>query len=344
MPTQATMVSPEMWNQASPAPEFTDPDNGVYYNPARTGPESVSSGNHNASAINSPDAGRVELKPDQIDSMMDDMFARSRLLQSPAPEVIWDVAHPGAVITDQPEPLEVSGGTISDQSAAGPPPTNSALQGITTLADDGQPITNDQPLTITAELQPDTRPATTRENPATRNASSILEREPEIESSTDNRADTIETQTGGADINGLNEQTSPVAGQPIADRFKRYIPFTIQGETPSTGTAADSGADDQSSRITPIPTLQARQVEKSRQRQEGVPVSNASHRPKSSRAKIVPDSETELQIPASAVQPVPAVGPQLELLTFPGFPGIPVPKSGTLEPRSAQPQSGDVMR
>ncbi len=77
-----------------------------------------------ATSISRPDARRVELDPRQIDALMDEMFANSQLLQTPAPQVSWDATRPDAVLTTEPGPLQVSSsrpGAIRDQMVPGQP-------------------------------------------------------------------------------------------------------------------------------------------------------------------------------------------------------------------------------
>ncbi len=160
--------------------------------------------------------------------------------------------------------------------------------------------------------------------------------------------------------NPLRVDAPETSGKSIADRFRAFIPFSIQQDlstsmpvegsrhsisplTRALQTQTDE-ADTNTSAVGQVPTLQARPVEKSHQRQAGVPVSNASHQPDASRATIVPDSGQGLFIPPSAIQTVPAVGPDREPQAFPGFPGIPAPHSESLKPRSAKPDSGEVIR
>jgi hypothetical protein len=87
--------------------------------------------------------------------------------------------------------------------------------------------------------------------------------------------------------------------------------------------------------------LQARPASSTRSA-SGVPATGASMHP--ARATIVGPSNGSLFIPPSAVEAVPATGPELEPLAFPPFPDIPATDSNSLDPRSAQPETTDVIR
>jgi hypothetical protein len=143
--------------------------------------------------------------------------------------------------------------------------------------------------------------------------------------------------TTAPDVNWQPIQDSPAAGQPL--------------DAPAPAEASDNASEtptpvDSSDIIQPnpsLPRLRATTDGKPTASSGEVPARNAGYKAPESHATIIPGSGQPTPIPPADVV-VPATGPDIESKAYPGFPGVPAPNASGLEPRSAQPQSTDVVR
>jgi hypothetical protein len=287
------------------------------------------------SAVNNKNSEK--LAPQEIDAMVDEMFAKSKLVETPAPEISWDATNPLAEISKSMEFPKTLGTKIPLQE---------------------KQLKSEQPLTVEKSSA----------RRGTFNASAPKSVSPKKPSAKLPIVDALNESSGALleipDLRPIAPVAEPTQSKDgdanesgIPSSRRQYIPFTMPNEKPALMNNAEPGQfspipeDGQSQQSEPatgtrqpIPRLQARPVDKSSQRKSGVPVSNASHGTTPSHAAIIPEPSGTLFIPPSAIQPVPATGPEIESKTFPGFRGLPVPNSKSLEPRSAQPGSNEMLR
>ena len=212
---------------------------------------------------------------------VEDLFANSKLVSSPAPVVEWDVTEPA-------------------RTANSP--------GILDRGGDFQI----------------SRPAATERKPA-----------------------------GAATPNNPFRLNSPAA-RPAASGdqpdFSKQLPFSGESNRATNDTPSRAGPDpladaDRQPAATMLKLRAHQPLARPGQRSSGVPASNAGFK-QASPAWILSDQKEQgsLFVPPSAIHSLPATGPRPEERAEPVWPGVPGPNSQSLEPRSAKPDSDEVVR